>query len=473
MTNRRITQIACMFIILSTGKGCVPGPEGPMGAMGLPGLQGPTGPTGLTGPAGPAGSSTPGTPGIQGPQGPVGPPGPKGDKGDTGAAGNGSGDITGVAVSGGLSGGGTNGDVTIGIADEGITSAKLANGAISLSKLSATGAAENGKVLKTDGVNLVWGDDNTGGSGSGISSVTGTNGLTSSTNAGAVTVSIADGGVSSQRIADGAVTESKIGANAITSAKIQASAVQASDLNSDFGSLTKVTGGVMNAQGSNGGTVGVGTAAITTTMLNVASGSSPSTALWIQKSGGGMGINVTQTGGGLAANFGGAVNVSGNLSKSAGTFKIDHPLDPENKFLYHSFVESPDMMNIYNGIELLDSQGKAIIHMPDWFDALNREFRYQLTAVGTPMPDLFIAEELVGNQFRIAGGKPNARVSWQITGIRQDPYAEAHRVQVEVVKDSKERGFYIHPDVYGQPDSRRIGAVVEVEPNAEASAQGS
>src|SRR5207302_832932 len=46
----------------------------------------------------------------------------------------------------------------------------------------------------------------------------------------------------------------------------------------------------------------------------------------------------------------GDVLISGSLLKSSGSFRIDYPLDPANKFLYHSFVESPDMMHIYNGI---------------------------------------------------------------------------------------------------------------------------
>ena len=41
---------------------------------------------------------------------------------------------------------------------------------------------------------------------------------------------------------------------------------------------------------------------------------------------------------GYAGYFQGRVRVTGNLSKGGGSFKIDHPLDPENKYLQHSFV---------------------------------------------------------------------------------------------------------------------------------------
>src|SRR2546430_380820 len=97
----------------------------------------------------------------------------------------------------------------------------------------------------------------------------------------------------------------------------------------------------------------------------------------------------------------GRVNVTGTLSKGAGSFMIDHPLDPANKYLYHSFVESPDMMNIYNGIVVLDGKGEAVVTLPDWFRALNRDFRYQLTAIAAPGPNLYIADEISNNRFKM------------------------------------------------------------------------
>jgi hypothetical protein len=161
-------------------------------------------------------------------------------------------------------------------------------------------------------------------------------------------------------------------------------------------------------------------------------------------------------GSGLAGLFGGDVAVEGNLSKSGGSFKIDHPLDPANKYLYHSFVESPDMKNIYDGVANLDGNGEAVVEMPDWFGTLNKDFRYQLTSIGAPGPNLYIAEEISGNHFKIAGGKPGARVSWQVTGVRQDAWANAHRIPVEEEKNARERGFYIHPELYGASEERAI-----------------
>jgi len=154
------------------------------------------------------------------------------------------------------------------------------------------------------------------------------------------------------------------------------------------------------------------------------------------------------------------VNVAGNLSKGGGSFKIDHPLDPENKYLYHSFVESPDMMNVYNGNTTTDTKGEAIVTLPDYFEALNRDFRYQLTAVGT-FAQVIIKEKLVNNAFVIASSEPNVEVSWQITGIRQDAYANKNRIPNEVEKKASEKGFYLHPEAFDQPLSKKLKVELE------------
>ena len=149
----------------------------------------------------------------------------------------------------------------------------------------------------------------------------------------------------------------------------------------------------------------------------------------------------------------GGLNVDGFIFKNGGGFKIDHPTDPANKYLYHSFVESPDMTNLYNGNITLDGNGEATVELPDWFGAVNRDFRYQLTAIGAPGPNLYVAKKVSNNQFKIAGGTAGMEVSWQVTGIRKDAYAEAHRIPVEEVKTGKEKGKYLHPEEHGAPAS--------------------
>jgi hypothetical protein len=151
-----------------------------------------------------------------------------------------------------------------------------------------------------------------------------------------------------------------------------------------------------------------------------------------------------------AGYFEGNVNVTGILSKGGGSFKIDHPLDAENKYLNHSFVESPDMMNIYNGNLVTNENGDAIVGLPDYFEPLNRDFRYQLTVIGQ-FAQAIISEEITNNQFSVKTDKPNVKVSWQVTGIRQDAYANSHRIQVEEDKPAHERGKYLHPEVFGKP----------------------
>ena len=157
------------------------------------------------------------------------------------------------------------------------------------------------------------------------------------------------------------------------------------------------------------------------------------------------------------------LDVTTKLTKPAGSFKIDHPLDPANKYLYHSFVESPDMKNIYDGVAELDQNGEAVVVLPEYFQALNRDFRYQLTTIGGFAP-VYIAQEVENNQFKIAGGKPGIKVSWQVTGVRQDAFANAYRIQAEVDKAPEDRGHYLHPELFGAPDTDRIGYAVPVPP---------
>jgi hypothetical protein len=156
----------------------------------------------------------------------------------------------------------------------------------------------------------------------------------------------------------------------------------------------------------------------------------------------------------------GQASVVGALSKGSGTFVIDHPLDPKNKLLYHSFVESPDVLNIYDGIASLDSSGKATIALPGYFLALNKDFQYLATAIGQPMPNLHLSSEVRRRFFffgkivlSIAGGAPNGRVSWQVTGIRHDPFILANPIVPEVEKGPNElvdKGKYLFPEFYAK-----------------------
>lgn len=235
-------------------------------------------------------------------------------------------------------------------------------------------------------------------------------------------------------------------ANSSTGTGVFGNAVATSGLNFGVQGISASSGGI-GIQAQNTATSGFVALATGGQLINAFVGSK------------GM-FSVDNSGNGF---FAGNLNVTGKLTKGSGSFKIDHPLDPANKYLSHSFVESPDMMNVYNGVVELDTHGSAWVTLPEYFEALNRDFRYQLTAVGKPGPNLYIAQEISGNRFKISGGRARAKVSWQVTGIRQDAYAKANRIPVEEDKSARERGFYLHPEAFGQPESKSIAAAQQAE----------
>ncbi|HDS01694.1 MAG TPA: hypothetical protein ENO22_11205 [candidate division Zixibacteria bacterium] len=157
-----------------------------------------------------------------------------------------------------------------------------------------------------------------------------------------------------------------------------------------------------------------------------------------------------------AGYFDGDVHVTGNLSATSKSFRMDHPQDPANKYLSHACMESSEMLNVYSGTIVLDGNGEAAVALPDYFEDINKDFRYQLTAIGAPGPNLYIAEEINNNSFKIAGGNPGMKVSWEVTGVRNDPYAQAHPMQVEIEKNDREKGKYLHPEAYGLDESYGI-----------------
>ncbi len=145
-------------------------------------------------------------------------------------------------------------------------------------------------------------------------------------------------------------------------------------------------------------------------------------------------------------------------------FEIDHPLDPKNRVLRHASVESDQMKNLYDGTVVLDQAGGAEVALPEWFTALNGDYRYQLTAVGGPAPNLHVSREITEGRFQIAGGAPGLKVCWQVTGVRQDAYAQSHPLEVEVDKPEHERGTYLHPEAFedvhqeSEPDLSSAGS---------------
>jgi hypothetical protein len=152
----------------------------------------------------------------------------------------------------------------------------------------------------------------------------------------------------------------------------------------------------------------------------------------------------------------------GSIRGASKSFVIDHPLDPANKVLTHISIESPDAYNLYQGMVVLDATGQAWVELPTYYEALNKDSRYQLTCVGG-WAQVYIADEVNNNRFHIAGGKPNMKVSWQVTGTRHDPWMRDNKPATERLKKEDEVNTYFYPKGYGQPEEKGFGRNQKVE----------
>ena len=143
-------------------------------------------------------------------------------------------------------------------------------------------------------------------------------------------------------------------------------------------------------------------------------------------------------------------------------FTMDHPLDPENKLLMHAAAESNEVINFYSGNVTTDASGKATVKLPDYFEAINKDFRYQLTVLGT-FAQAIISKEVSNNQFEIATSTPNVKVSWEVKGVRNDARMKQHPFVAEQEKTAAQKGKYWDAASYKQPASKGIGYDAAVE----------
>lgn len=400
----------------------------------------------------------------------------------------GDGDITEVDAGPGLEGGGDNGSVSLWVANESITTAMIANGAVTSWDI------QDGAVLSTkiaDGAVTADKIDA----------------------ASVVTTKIHDDAVTAAKISNGAISNAHINNSAaISPSKIAGTAATLDDdqtftgentfdnrvnigdsiwfdtdvgggLNDDVKQAKFGTGELSNYFGASvaictspaysywqdrfsglhseisGGAedfdmlTGVSGRATSTNASTYVSGCFGQASGGIRAAGifGYAAIGATS----WAGYFDGNVNITGALTGGKSSTRIDHPLDPENMYLQQANVESPEMLSIHNGNVVTNAEGYAVVSLPEWFEAVNRDFRYQLTVIGD-FAQAIVAEEISGNQFTIRTDKPNVKVSWQVSGLRNDPWAQANPLQVEMPKPDFEQGLYAHPEAYGQPAERGI-----------------
>ncbi len=325
-----------------------------------------------------------------------------------------------------------------------ISTSKIEDAAVTPDKIDSDGAL-TGQSLQFDGSAVVWG------SGSVLDGSIDTDQLA---DLSVTSEKVAAGAITTGKIEAGAVTTAKLDATSVTTAKLEAGAVTEAKLGDLAVSNDKLGADAVLTKNILDGTISPvdldPTGAVAGDVLKfdgISIAWSADAAAEREGSIDGLPMASVAADGSLIIE--GDLRVSGNVEKGAGSFKIDHPLDPENKYLYHSFVESDDMLNIYNGNVYLDSEGRAVVSMPDWFEALNTEFRYQLTTIGGFAP-VFIEKEIEQGSFTISGGTSGMKISWQVTGVRKDPYSNLNRIPVEQDKPAEMKGKLLHEEAYNK-----------------------
>jgi hypothetical protein len=399
-----------------------PGPEGPAGPQGPAGTMGLTG---AQGPQGPAGS--PGTPGATGPQGPQGPQGP------AGPAGGGTWTLANTQQYSNVN--------LVGIGTQApqfplhVTTAARAGYFVAT---ATTGGSFGlwGQSSSTAGVGLVGYNNATSGQAYGVQ------GESASTTGRGVF------GLGS------ATTGDSYGVYGLTNSSIGTGV--AGEASATTGATTGVIGAVHSSTDDSAGVYGGNDAQSGATIgvwgasLSTSNGATGVYGTALGNSGTVFGVyGASNSAGGYGVFSEGRTGASGTKS-----FVIDHPLDPAGKLLMHYSAEGPEPLLVYRGNATLDSDGAAEVELPTYFESINRDLTYQLTAIGAPAPTLHIAQEVQNNRFRIAGGVAGQKVSWCVTGVRNDAFVRTNGAPIE--EDKATKGRFISPELHnGEPLFRR------------------
>lgn len=433
--RQRINPAPYALYALNSAAGPVgpqgpPGPPGPQGYQGLQGAAGPAGPAGAPGPSGPQGS-----PGATGATGPQGPQGPQGAQGPAGASPWG---LTGTTTfyTAGSVGIGTN-------APQYPFQAQTTQTRVAF--IDATGASGSGfglfaKSASSSGVGLVGWAAATSGLTVGVQGQsdspqgTGVLGWAQATTGATYGVwgranSPGGIGVAGEHLATTGATTGVLGV--VSSTTDEATGV--------YGGASGITGNTTGVWGvtssdSTGATGVYGEAVATTGLTFGVCGSN----------GGTQGYGV------FALGDIGATGVK--------EFVIDHPLDPANRLLHHFCAEGPRPYNIYRGNATLGDDGEAWVELPAYFESINTNPTYQLTAIGAPAPMLHVAQLVKDGRFQIGGGAPGMQVSWCVTGERNDERVRTRPAIDETWKPESMRGVLIGAGGQGgMPSVRPMG----------------
>jgi hypothetical protein len=136
-------------------------------------------------------------------------------------------------------------------------------------------------------------------------------------------------------------------------------------------------------------------------------------------------------------------------------FRIDDPADPANRTLSHTPVETDRFTVVYSGNVRTDADGRAAVRLPAYAERVAGNWRYQLTPIGT-FGQAIVGREMRNGAFVVRTEHPRTKVSWTVTGTRRDPYARKHPFKAVRSKAGRERGRYVHPELYGKPASSAI-----------------